>query len=333
LVRGDCLDGRRERHALGASIGPAQQLVGAVLDPRRHVRIGGAAVGRVVLEAAVLGGIVGRRDYDAICEARPPAAVVYENPPRDDRRRRHAIVPLYDGLHPVGRQHLERRALGGPGDAVRVLAHVERAVDALAPAVVADGLGDGQDVGFGERAAQRRAPMPAGAEAHELVGIANVRLAFVILPLEPGEVDQHLLWSRPASQGRYGPGFLYLVDHRHLRYSSGHAFACQISAAYSAIVRSLENFPSWPCSGWPCAPTPRDLRRARPASGPPQDTRRDPLGACNDRPASEVCLAGEPKCRSRTPARPWYGPDTGDHAIGPRRDLGGHFPSRIPVAE
>jgi hypothetical protein len=31
--------------------------------------------------------------------------------------------------------------------------------------------------------------MPAGAEAHELVGIANVRLAFVILPLELGEVD------------------------------------------------------------------------------------------------------------------------------------------------
>ena len=119
-MRGDCLDGRRERHALDAGIGPAQQLVGTVLHPRRHVRIGGAAVGRVVLEAAILGGIVGRRHHDAVREARPPAAVVYENPPRDDRRRRHAIVPLDDGLHPVGRQHLERRALGGPGDAVRV---------------------------------------------------------------------------------------------------------------------------------------------------------------------------------------------------------------------
>ena len=207
------------------------------------MRIGGAAVGRVVLEAAILGGIVGRRDHDAICEARPPAAVAYEDPPRDDRRRRHAIVPLDDGLHPVGRQHLERRALGGPGDAVRVLAHVERAVDALAAAVVADGLGDGQDVGLGERAAQRRASMPAGAEAHELIGIANVRLAFVILPLEPGEVDQHLLRRRPAGQGRYGPGLLHLVDRRHLSYSTRHAFACQISAAYSAMVRSLENFP------------------------------------------------------------------------------------------
>ena len=40
----------------------------------------------------------------------------------------------------------------GAGEGVRVLAHVERAVDALAAAVVADGLGDGEDVGLGERA-------------------------------------------------------------------------------------------------------------------------------------------------------------------------------------
>ena len=150
MVRGDRLDGRRERHALDVGIGPAQQLSLARSWTHAVTSVsGGAAVGRVVLEAAVLErGIVGRRHHDAVCEARPPAAVVYENPPRDDRRRRHAIVPLSpDGFHPVGRQHLERRALGGPGDTVRVLAHVERAVDALAPAVVADGLGDGQDAG------------------------------------------------------------------------------------------------------------------------------------------------------------------------------------------
>ena len=40
----------------------------------------------------------------------------------------------------------------GAGQRVRVLAHVERAVGALAAPVVADGLGDGQDVGLGERA-------------------------------------------------------------------------------------------------------------------------------------------------------------------------------------
>ena len=72
---------------------------------------------------------------------------------------------------------------------MRVLAHEERAVDALAPAVFADGLRDGQDVGLGEVPSQRRAAMAAGAEADELVGIANVRLALVILAFEPGEVD------------------------------------------------------------------------------------------------------------------------------------------------
>src|SRR6266850_2357005 len=29
-------------------------------------------------------------------------------------------------------------------------------------------------------------------------------------------------------------------------YSSGHGFACQMSAAYSVMVRSLENLPEWP---------------------------------------------------------------------------------------
>ena len=100
LVRGDCLDGRRERHALDAGIGPAQQLVGAVLHPRRHVRIGGAAVGRVVLEAAILGGIVGRRHHDAVREARPPAAVVYENPPKHEVA---ALQPAARGREPRGR--------------------------------------------------------------------------------------------------------------------------------------------------------------------------------------------------------------------------------------
>ena len=39
---------------LHARVAAAQQLVGPVLDPARHVGVGGAAVGRVVLEAAVL---------------------------------------------------------------------------------------------------------------------------------------------------------------------------------------------------------------------------------------------------------------------------------------
>ena len=106
----------------------AQQLVGAVLDPARHVGVGRAAVGRVVLEAAILRRIVRRRDDDAVGEVVRAAAVVDEDGARDDRRRRHAVVALDHRLHAVGGQDLERRALGRAGQRVRVLAHVERAV-------------------------------------------------------------------------------------------------------------------------------------------------------------------------------------------------------------
>ena len=59
--------------------------------------------------------------------------------------------------------------------------------------VVADGLGHGEDVGLRERAEQRRAAVPAGAEADALCRIVEVRLAGEVLALEPGQVDQDLL--------------------------------------------------------------------------------------------------------------------------------------------
>ena len=132
LVRGRRLQRRVERHALHAGVAAAQQLVGPVLDPPGDVGVGRAAVGRVVLEAAVLGRIVRRRDDDAVGEAGRAAAVVDEDGARDDRRRRDAVVALDDRLDAVGRQHFERRALGRRRQGVRVLAHEERAVDALA---------------------------------------------------------------------------------------------------------------------------------------------------------------------------------------------------------
>jgi len=67
-VGGPGLEGRGERHALQAGIAAPQQLVGPVLDPLGHVGVGGAAVGRVVLEAAILGGIVRGRNDDAVRE-------------------------------------------------------------------------------------------------------------------------------------------------------------------------------------------------------------------------------------------------------------------------
>ncbi len=99
------------------------------------------------------------------------AAVVNENGSRDDGRRRDAVVSLNDCIHIVGRQNFERGALGRIGHCVRILAHVERAVSAGAPPVIADRLRDGKNVRFGEGAMQRRAAMSAGSETDHLVGI------------------------------------------------------------------------------------------------------------------------------------------------------------------
>src|ERR1700740_1036570 len=88
--------------------------------------------------------------------------------------------------------------------------------------------------------------MAAGAEADELSRIAKLGLSLVVLALELRQIDDHGRRRRLASQRRDHRGFLlvvHLVDHRGLRHHTGHGLTCQISAAYSAIVRSLENFP------------------------------------------------------------------------------------------
>src|SRR5260370_1411859 len=83
--RGTRVDGRGEGHAIHAGIADPKQLVGPVLDPLRHVGISWAAVGWVVLESAILGGIVRWGDHDAVREVLLAAAVVDEDGARNDR--------------------------------------------------------------------------------------------------------------------------------------------------------------------------------------------------------------------------------------------------------
>src|SRR5262245_65165150 len=85
--------------------------------------------------------------------------------------------------------------------------------------------------------------MAARAEADELRRVAHVGLALVVLPLEPGQVDQDGRRGRVAGQRRDGRGLFHVVGHRWLHHDTGLGLTCQMSAAYSAIVRSLENFP------------------------------------------------------------------------------------------
>src|SRR5262245_53768700 len=86
-----------------------------------------------------------------------------------------------------------------------------------------------------ERAAERRATMTAGAEAHELARITEVGLACVVLVLEPCRVDQQLLGSGLPGQWR--------KSHGIPRQRTGQGCTCQISLAYCSMQRSLENFP------------------------------------------------------------------------------------------
>jgi hypothetical protein len=199
-VRSAGLHGDGERHARHAGVPGAQQEVGAVLDPPRDVGVGRTAVGRVVLEAAVLRRVVRRRNDNAVREVLAAAAVVHQDRVRDDRCGGDTVVALDDGVHPVGREHLERRALGRCGERVGVLAQEERTVNTAFAPKVADGLGDGQDVRLGERTVARGAAVPAGAEGDPLAGIVGIGALVVVVPLEPGEVEGH--WPRwPGMRG------------------------------------------------------------------------------------------------------------------------------------
>ena len=75
---------------------------------------------------------------DAVRETGFAAAIVNDNGARNHRRWRHAVIFLNDGFHAVGREHFERGALRGRRERMRVLPHLQRAVDVLAAPVIAD---------------------------------------------------------------------------------------------------------------------------------------------------------------------------------------------------
>src|SRR5262245_41124689 len=85
--------------------------------------------------------------------------------------------------------------------------------------------------------------MATGAEADDLRGIVHLRLARVVFALEPPQVDEHRRRRRLAGQRGDRAGLFHVVDHRRLHHDTGDGFTCQMSDAYSAIVRSLENLP------------------------------------------------------------------------------------------
>src|SRR3974390_1584570 len=125
---------------------------------------------------------------------------------------------------------------------MRVLPHIQRTVRSPRPPVIANCLCNREDVGFRECTLERRAAVSAGAEAHKLIGVLQVGAAIEIVPLQPTYIHQHLLGCRFACERRNRA----LAVHRYRRsffYGIGHGSTFQISRAYSAMVRSLQNFP------------------------------------------------------------------------------------------
>ena len=84
-----------QRHPLDARSAVAQNLVGALGDYVGGVGVGGAAVGRVVLEAAVGRRVVRRRHDDPVGQPLGAAAVVREDRVAYRRRRR---VPVAESI-------------------------------------------------------------------------------------------------------------------------------------------------------------------------------------------------------------------------------------------
>ena len=99
-----------------------EEPVRLVLDPARDVRIGRTTVRRVVLEAAVLGRVVRRRDDDAVGQLVAPSAVVDEDRVRDDGRRRVAVVGVDPNVHAVRDEASQGRLEGRLGQGVGVAA-------------------------------------------------------------------------------------------------------------------------------------------------------------------------------------------------------------------
>ena len=166
--------GTRQRRASHLFEAAAQDLVGPRRDGTGGVGVGGPAVGRVVLEAAVAGRVVRGRDDDAVGQAGLTSPVVGQDRVADGRSRGVAIgrIDLDDNI--VGGQHLERRDPCRLGQGVGVAPDEQRPGGALGGSVLDDGLRGREDVGLVERRVEAGAAMPGRAEGHLLVDVVRV---------------------------------------------------------------------------------------------------------------------------------------------------------------
>ncbi len=154
--------------------------------------IGRPAVGRVVLEAAIIGRIVRGRDDDAVGESCRAPAVVGEDRVRN-RRRRRVFVALASITStrwpPALRARL--RTPAPTAHACRCRGTAARRCCWLS--VVADRLSDREHMPFVERLLERRAAMPRGAERNPLRRHRRIGHVGVVRGDELRHVDERRL--------------------------------------------------------------------------------------------------------------------------------------------
>ena len=185
-------------------VAAAQQFVGAVLHRPGDVGVGGAAAGRVVLEAAVLRGVVAGRDDDAVGLSNVVllAPVVLQNGPADQRRGRVGSALAAAHVHPVGDQDPQGRGQRRFAEGVGIGPDKQRAVNARRSAVLGHRLRDGEDMALGKRAAQAAAPVAAGAEADLLGRVVHIGRDLVVAGQQQRDVGQNRFGGQLARQFR-----------------------------------------------------------------------------------------------------------------------------------
>ena len=157
-----------------------EELVGARRDPAGRVGVGGAAVRRVVLEAAVARGVVAGGDDDAVGQAVALGAQVARGTVCAEDRDRHGgggrvgAARVDARVDAGGREDLQGGAPRGFAQGVRVTANEQRTVEALGGAVFDDRRGDGDDVRLVELGVQRGAAVARSAERDALSDVGRV---------------------------------------------------------------------------------------------------------------------------------------------------------------
>ena len=200
VVAARALDRLLEWQALDPAQPRPQQLVRRVLDLPRDAGVGWPAMRRVVLEAAVLGRVVRRRDHDPV-RPRPATRIMRQDRVRDRRRRRISILGIDRDLDTVRDEHLDRGPECRRRQRVRVAPQEQRTGNPLRSPVACDRLRDRNDVRLGERPRQRGAPVPRCSERHRLRRVRRIRMLLVIGPDQPIHIDEHLR-GRPPNRGR-----------------------------------------------------------------------------------------------------------------------------------